>query len=105
LYNCTKHKGTQEFITWQNRYFFVSTFAPLLKYAVTFGTYRQFHQHFLRDFFVSNIGAKNYKAETKLEKAAQFTFVQKSARKMLMKLIPTLRKNEAFKNFKYKICS
>jgi hypothetical protein len=39
--------------------------------------YRQFHQCFMRMFFFQNFGAKNYKAETKLGKAAQFAFVQK----------------------------
>jgi len=39
----------------------------------------------LRQYF----GTKNYKAETKLEKTAQITFLyKKHARKMLMKLTP-----------------
>jgi hypothetical protein len=48
---------------------------------------RQFHQFFTRVFFVLNFGAKNYKAEMYLEKAAQFAFVRKRHMcKMLMKL-------------------
>ncbi len=36
----------------------------------------QFHQRFMHTFIVQNFGAKNYKAETLLEKAAQFAFIQ-----------------------------
>ncbi len=37
----------------------------------------QFHQHFMRTFFVQNFGAKTHKAECIQRKAAQFASVQK----------------------------
>jgi len=40
-------------------------------------TLSQFHQHLTGGFFVQNFGAKNWKAETYLENAAQFAFIRK----------------------------
>jgi hypothetical protein len=57
---------------------------------------------FYARILVQNFGAKNYKAETKLEEASRFAFIQKGARKTLIQLTPVLNKWNLLRSLTFK---
>jgi len=59
----------------------------------------QFHQRFTSAYLVQNFGGKNFKPKTQLCNFWHQNFIQKRARKTLMKLTPTWifsRKKKSF---------